>query len=248
MAGRLLYELPFCGSQSINPALVHRPRRCFGIFPSGRQSRTVGGVCNSVFSGLVKPKNAVIVSCHKPAVERLIPARNPSAVVGAIIAVYVNALNREIVGISAGHGPSAELGKIRPLSANGNAPTAIISPTSPVRVAAPRAHILPRFVYSCSRRAMRSRPVANRLVANASAACGFSLAKIGARNGADSSAIACAGPKRAASLEVSGLCANGPHANPHPCHVDQSWIFPHLAFRSLKQAQSMYVIGGGLWQ
>ena len=83
------------------------------------------------------------VYCH---VVHLLFLRRPAAILRAVIAVYVNAVNGQIIGVTAFHGPRSEHGIIVPFRTDFYALSSVLLPPLVCGFAATAAHIFPRLI------------------------------------------------------------------------------------------------------
>lgn len=91
-------------------------------------------------------------------VQFLLGGRRPTAVVWRIRTVNINAINGQVVSVSVGKSPRAELCKALPDRTNPNSAPAVVRPRTGLRVIAPCLHPAPYFEQARSRHAVRCSP------------------------------------------------------------------------------------------
>lgn len=195
--------------------------------PTVRDALAVGAGRDAIFRRHINRHAPVFRSLAKATVAGLLLLRRPSAILGAVSSVIVNAVDRQIVLVSIRLRPFIERLKRLPLFADTNASGAIMAKAMVVRIEAAGSHQLPDIVQPTAGLAMRSAEQANALHTLAATALRAARAKIRTVNRALCAAIASRKPKRGAARVISCLPKNKPMPERLPRQVNQSRILCH---------------------
>jgi len=194
--------------------------------PPGPYARVKSAV-NAVFARYIKPDFAAWRSHGKSPVVTLLLGRAPHTVLELVIAVYINALYRQMIGVSAHFGPARKVLEIGPILTNGYASPAVVGPLWMIGPSASRTHSLPDAVNPTAALSVRFGALTGFAVSFASAGLRFSFSKVAAYNVADVAACAFAAPKGCASGSVPALRDNAPKSKRLASQIYKPRVFCH---------------------
>lgn len=187
----------------------------------------IGCARHSIRACFMPPKFSVWRSLNKSTVGALLRSCCPSAVLRAIVAIYVHSFNGKGRLITGGFSPFCKRRIIRPFLANRNSTTAVITISRGALVRAACAHILPNTIKSGTRLAVGLIEFCYSHSAIAATRLRLSVAQVSPDNIALDAAITHAAPDSTATRAIAVLRNYAPLPKTLSSQLDYARVFCH---------------------